>query len=87
MVGGSNPLGPVFKIKMVEHILIPQHRKLNEEEMENILKKYNISRKQLPKIKINDSAILEFDPKKGDVIEIIRDSPTMGKSYFYRAVV
>lgn len=72
---------------MIQHILIPQHRKLSEQETEEILKKYNVSKKQLPKIKINDSAILELDPKKGDLIEIIRDSPTTGKSYFYRAVV
>lgn len=72
---------------MVEHILIPQHKKLSEEGTENILKKYNVSRRQLPRIKINDPAILELDPKRGDIIEIIRDSPTTGKSYFYRVVV
>ncbi len=71
---------------MIQHILVPQHRKLNEEESQEILKKYNVSKKQLPRIKINDSAILELDPKKGDIIEIIRDSPTTGKSYFYRVV-
>jgi len=71
---------------MIQHILIPQHRKLDEQETEEILKKYNVSRKQLPRIKINDSAILEMDPKKGDIIEIIRDSPTAGKSFFYRVV-
>lgn len=72
---------------MVEHILIPQHRKLSDEETENIIKKYNVSRKQLPRIKIIDPAILELNPKRGDIIEIIRDSPTTGKSYFYRVVV
>ena len=72
---------------MVEHILIPKHRKLSEEESDNILKKYNISRKQLPRIRISDSAVLELNPKRGDIIEITRDSPTTGKSYFYRVVV
>ena len=71
---------------MMQHTLIPQHRKLSEQECEEILKKYNVSRKQLPRIKNNDPAILELDPKKGDIIEIIRDSPTTGKSYFYRVV-
>jgi len=71
---------------MVEHILIPEHKKLNEEDSEKILKKFNISRKQLPKIKANDPAILKFEPKKGDIIEIIRESPTTGKSLFYRVV-
>ena len=72
---------------MIQHILIPQHKKLNEEENQEILKKYNVSKKQLPRIKINDPAILELDPKKGDIIEVTRDSPTTGKSYFYRVVV
>ena len=72
---------------MMKHILIPEHRKLNEEETKEILKKYDVSRKQLPRIKINDAAILELNPEKGDIIEIIRSSPTTGKSYFYRVVV
>jgi len=72
---------------MVEHILIPQHKKLSQEEAEALLGKYNISKRQLPKIKIKDKAILDFNPERGDIIEIIRSSPTMGISYFYRVVV
>ncbi len=72
---------------MVQHILIPKHKKLSEEETNEILKKYNVSKRQLPRILLNDPAILEMNPEKGDVIEIIRDSPTVGKSYFYRVVV
>jgi len=71
---------------MVQHILIPEHKRLSDEETEKILKKYNVSRKQLPRINLNDPAVLKLNPKKGDVIEIIRDSPTTGKSYFYRVV-
>ena len=70
----------------MQHTLIPQHRKLSEQECEEILKNYNVSRHKSPRIKNNDPAILELDPKKGDIIEIIRDSPTTGKSYFYRVV-
>jgi len=36
---------------------------------------------------VNDPAILELNTEKGDIIEIIRDSPTIGKSFFYRVVV
>lgn len=72
---------------MVKHILIPEHKKLSDEETEKILKKYNVSNKQLPRIKLNDPAILELNPKRGDIIEIIRDSPTTGKSIFYRIVL
>jgi DNA-directed RNA polymerase subunit H (RpoH/RPB5) len=72
---------------MIKHILVPEHKKLNEDESEKILKKYNVSKKQLPRISIKDPAINELDPKRGDIIEIIRESPTIGKSHFYRVVV
>ena len=71
---------------MIEHILIPEHKKLNEEDADKLLKKFNVSRRQLPRIKSTDPAIVKFEPKKGDIIEIIRVSPTTGKSYFYRVV-
>jgi len=72
---------------MVKHILIPEHKKLSDEEADKILKKYNVLKKQLPRIKSSDPAILNMNPERGDIIEIIRDSPTTGKSSFYRVVV
>ncbi len=63
------------------------HKKLSDEEADKFLKKFNVSRKQLPRIRSSDYAILEMNPKRGDIIEIIRDSPTTGKSHFYRVVV
>lgn len=72
---------------MVKHILIPKHRKLSDDEAEKLLKKYNISKKQLPRMKLGDPAILEMNPERGDIIEIIRDSPTTGKSFFYRVAL
>jgi len=72
---------------MVKHILVPEHKKLSDEETEKLLKKYNLSRKQLPRIKLDDPAIIELNPERGDIIKIIRDSPTTGKSFFYRVVL
>jgi DNA-directed RNA polymerase subunit H len=59
---------------------------MTEEQSEAILKKYNVSKKQLPKITKNDPAISELEAVPGDIIEITRESPTTGKSYFYRVV-
>lgn len=73
--------------KELNHILIPKHTKLSKEASEEVLKKYNISKKQLPKIFKKDPAISNLDVEKGDIIEINRDSPTCGKSIFYRVVV
>ncbi|HLD16085.1 MAG TPA: DNA-directed RNA polymerase subunit H [Candidatus Nanoarchaeia archaeon] len=71
----------------IQHILAPKHTKLAEDEVKKVLEKYNISLKQLPKILHKDSAIAHLEIKEGDVIKIIRKSPTAGKSVFYRVVV
>jgi len=70
---------------MVNHFLVPKHRKLSEKEVTSLLIKYSITKNQLPKIKINDPALKEFDVEIGDVIEIERRS-FAGKSYYYRMV-
>ncbi|MBU1204006.1 MAG: DNA-directed RNA polymerase subunit H [Nanoarchaeota archaeon] len=69
------------------HMLVPKHIKLSEEQAAIILKKYNVSKKQLPKIKQKDPALTGLDAVHGDIIEIIRNTPTVGKSSYYRVVV
>ena len=71
----------------LKHVMIPNHTKLNKEDSEEFLKKYNISKLQLPKILKKDPAIAHLNPEKGDVIKIERDSPIGVKSLFYRVVV
>ena len=67
------------------HILQPKHSKLNEKETEELLTKLNISKAQLPKILVSDTALPE-DCQVGDVIKIERK--TDGKlNLYYRAVV
>jgi len=73
--------------KELIHIFIPKHIKLGKEDTEEVLKKYNLSKKQLPKISIKDPALSHMEAEKGDIIQIERDSPTCGKSIFYRVVV
>ncbi len=70
-----------------DHILVPKHVLLNQEEVTNLLKKYNINLNQLPKISIKDPAAKILNAKKEDVIKIIRKSETAGLSEFYRVVV
>jgi len=67
------------------HILQPRHTILKQDATEDILKKYNISLSQLPKIRIVDTAL----PKGavvGDVIKIERKEETKTTVY-YRVVV
>ncbi len=75
------------KIFIKEHVLVPKHVKCSAKEKEELLKKYNITINELPKIKKSDQAISQLDAKPGDVIKIIRKSPTADEALFYRCVV
>jgi len=67
------------------HILEPKHTKLKPEEVDKLLKEFNISRIQLPKIKINDPVLSEGH-EVSDVIKIERIVEGEKKIY-YRVVV
>ena len=75
------------KFKVDKHTLTPKHLKIGEKEKAQIFEKYHVSSKEMPKILRTDSAIKEMDAKPGDLIKIIRKSPTAGESLFYRVVV
>jgi DNA-directed RNA polymerase subunit H len=75
------------KFKVENHSLVPKHSKLNDKEKQQLLEKYKITLKELPKILKNDAAIKELNPKVGDIIKILRESPTAGQSTFYRCVI
>jgi len=69
------------------HTLVPKHEILSEEEAEELLKKYKIKPYHLPKIKDTDPAVKALGAKPGDIIKIIRKSPTAGEAVYYRFVV
>jgi DNA-directed RNA polymerase subunit H len=75
------------KFKLQDHILVPKHEIMTEEEAEELLKALNINREQLPKIKADDPIAKEIGAKVGDIVKIIRESRTSGKSLAYRLVV
>jgi DNA-directed RNA polymerase subunit H len=75
------------KIVIKKHVLMPQHIKLSEKEKKELCEKYHISLKELPKIKKDDPAITSLNAKIGDVIKIMRLSPTAGETVFYRGVI
>jgi DNA-directed RNA polymerase subunit H len=69
------------------HILQPKHVKLKEKEAEDILKKLNVSKAQLPKILSTDPALQE-GCETGDIIEISREEEDSDKiNVYYRVVV
>ena len=71
------------KFKM--HILQPKHSKLSEKDTDELLKKLNISKAQLPKILSTDAALPE-GINVGDVIKIERKEEDKTHTY-YRVIV
>jgi DNA-directed RNA polymerase subunit H (RpoH/RPB5) len=76
---------PVFDI--FEHVLVPKHEILTTEEREKVLAQYRVKPYQLPQIKASDPAAKAIGAKPGDIIRIIRKSPTAGEHIAYRYVV
>ena len=66
------------------HILQPKHSKLNEKESKEVLQTFNVSKSQLPKIYVTDSALPE-GCVSGDMIKIERKEGE--KTYVYYRVV
>jgi DNA-directed RNA polymerase subunit H len=75
------------KLNIFEHELVPKHRIMSEKEVEELLKKYGVTKKELPKILDSDPAVKALGAKVGDVIEIQRESPVAGVIKYYRVVV
>ena len=70
----------------MHHILQPKHTKLSEKEAEELLKKLNISKAQMPKILLSDPALPE-GCNIGDVIKIERKLEDGDVIFYYRVVV
>jgi DNA-directed RNA polymerase, subunit H (EC 2.7.7.6) len=70
-----------------DHRAVPEHRKMEEDEVEDLLDKYDAEKDGLPKIERTDAALKQMDAEEGDVIEITRSSPTAGKTNYYRVVI
>jgi DNA-directed RNA polymerase subunit H len=74
-------------IDVRDHRAVPEHSKMNEDEVEELLQKFDAEKDDLPKIERTDAALKQMDVEVGDVIKIKRDSPTAGKTTYYRRVI
>jgi len=75
------------KISVLEHELVPKHEILSKEEAVKLMKSLGIRPEQLPWIRASDPVVKELGAKPGDIIKIIRKSPTAGESVAYRFVI
>ena len=74
-----------LQFNVLEHTLVPEHRVLNDEETEEIFKKYNIrDGSQLPDLSRFGPVSVVLGIRPGQVCEIKRPSKTATASMFYR---
>ncbi|MEM3123937.1 MAG: DNA-directed RNA polymerase subunit H [Nitrososphaerota archaeon] len=71
---------------IAEHSLVPKHELLSNEEAEELLKRLDVTRQQLPYILSTDPMVKKLGAKVGDIIRIKRVSETAGEAVYYRVV-
>lgn len=71
-----------------QHTMVPKHEIVLEEEHKDILEKWNMTSKaQMPMIRYHvDPIVRILGAVPGDIIRIIRPSPSAGTYEFYRVV-
>jgi len=75
----------VFNI--FQHELVPKHVVLNKKDAEEVLRRYHVRPHQFPYIKASDPACEAIGAKPGDLVRIVRRSPTAGEAIAYRYVI
>ena len=75
------------KIDPTQHELVPTHTIMEDEEIEHILKGYNITKDKLPLIKVTDPVVKTIGAKPGQVIKITRKESPAGEAVTYRLVI
>ncbi len=69
------------------HELVPTHEILDKKEAKKLLSSLNIVNEQLPRISVDDPAVVTIGAKAGDVLRITRNSQTAGTTDYFRFVV
>ena len=76
------------QFNILQHEKVPKSEVATEEEVANIMRKYNITeRKQFPEIGRFDPVSLALCLRPGQICKIHRPTPTAGTSMFYRVCV
>jgi DNA-directed RNA polymerase subunit H len=75
------------KSNIFEHVFVPKHVLLSKEEKDMFLDSQHVLANQLPYIKVSDPAVRAIEAKPGDIVKVIRKSPTAREAITYRYVI
>jgi DNA-directed RNA polymerase I, II, and III subunit RPABC1 len=77
-----------LQFNILKHVLVPQHIIMDDKEVEEVMKKYNIKHKiELPDISRFDPVARVIGLRPGDVCRIIRASKTAITTEYYRVCI
>ena len=75
-----------MKINIQDHMLVPKHEIMSEDEISEEFSDVDYDYKNLPKIKSDDPVVKAIGAEAGNVLRITRESQTAGVFVTYRIV-
>lgn len=73
-------------VDIISHVLQPQYELLTQQEATDVMNEYGFESKHMKTMSPKDPVAQYFGLKKGDIIKIIRPSPTSGTAVDYRRI-
>ncbi|KAJ7972145.1 putative DNA-directed RNA polymerase II [Quillaja saponaria] len=73
-------------VNITKHVLKPKHRVLTNREKQNLLKKYNIEEKQLPRLLQQDAIARYYGLERGQVVKVTYGGEITQSHVTYRCV-